>query len=87
MIDILLVIKIRTDLKSKKEFAIKNYNNNNNNNNSSSSTNILKEKFEKKLDEIAKAEMNTNKMIIYSLIFVHFLSFARTLFIFVSNYC
>ena len=63
MIDILLVIKIRNDLESKKEFAINNYNSSSSNENS-----ILKEKFEKKLDEITKAERNTIKMIVYSLL-------------------
>ena len=72
IIDILLVKKIREDLKHKKHFLHENFNKNASSNNENS---ILKQKLDDNLNDIKKAERGTNKLIIYSLILYCFCRF------------
>ena len=74
IVDILLVRKIRGDLKFKKTFLKENFNKNCNQNS------VLLKKFNDGLNEIAKAERGTNKLLIYSFFVYTFCRFPELCF-------
>ena len=86
IIDIRLVIEIRRDLKSKKDFAIKNHDKSSATTTATTTTTttennaILEAKYKEKLNDIKKANKNTIKMIVYSFMLYFFCRFPELCF-------